>query len=173
MDLRKYIRNIPDFPKPGIQFKDITTLILVPEAFKYAVDQFVNRYRDMKVDALVGIESRGFIFGAVVAYQLGCPFALARKKGKLPYEKISESFALEYGWDVLEMHIDALKKGQKVVIMDDLLATGGTVSAVKKLVERLGAIPIESAFVIELTPLKGRDALHPLPVFSLIQFEEA
>lgn len=173
MDLKKYIRNIPDFPKPGIQFKDITTLILNPEAFKYVIDQFVDRYKNMKIDAIVGIESRGFIFGSAVAYSLQCPLALARKKGKLPYEKISESFALEYGWDVLEMHIDALKENQRVVIMDDLLATGGTVSAVKKLVERLGAIPLEAAFVIELTPLKGRETLHPLPVFSLIQFEDA
>ncbi len=173
MDLSKYIRNIPDFPKPGIQFKDITTLILNPEAFRYTIDQFVNRYKDMNVDAIVGIESRGFIFGSAVAYRLSLPLALARKKGKLPYEKISESFALEYGWDVLEMHIDALKEGQRVIIMDDLLATGGTVSAVKKMVERLGAVPIESAFVIELTPLKGRETLHPLPVFSLVQFEDA
>ncbi len=173
MDLKKYIRNIPDFPKPGIQFKDITTLILNPEAFKYVIDQFVDRYKNMKIDAIVGIESRGFIFGSAVAYCLQCPLALARKKGKLPYEKISESFALEYGWDVLEMHIDALKENQRIIIMDDLLATGGTVSAVKKLVERLGAIPVESAFVIELTPLKGRETLHPLPVFSLIQFEDA
>ncbi|MCX8064444.1 MAG: adenine phosphoribosyltransferase [Candidatus Hydrogenedentes bacterium] len=172
MDLKKYIRNIPDFPKPGIQFKDITTLILNPEAFRYTIDQFVKRYKDMKIDAVVGIESRGFVFSSVVAYHLSCPLALARKKGKLPSEKISESFALEYGWDVLEIHTDALKENQRVVIMDDLLATGGTVSAVKRLVERLGAIPIESAFVIELSSLKGRETLYPLPVFSLVQFED-
>ncbi|MGC8739205.1 MAG: adenine phosphoribosyltransferase [Candidatus Hydrogenedens sp.] len=172
MDLRNIIRNVPDFPKPGIQFKDITTLLLNPQAFQYTIHCFVERYKPLNIDAVVAVESRGFIFGSVIAYNLKCPLVLTRKKGKLPAEKISESFALEYGWDTIEMHIDALKEGQKVVIIDDLLATGGTVSAVVKLVEQLKAIPIEAGFVIELPALKGRKILQPLSVFSLIQFED-
>ncbi len=173
MDLKNIIRNVPDFPKPGIQFKDITTLLLKPEAFQFTVNCFVEHYKSMNIDAIVAIESRGFVFGSTIAYLLKCPLILARKKGKLPYEKISESFALEYGWDTIEMHNDALKEGQHVAIIDDLLATGGTVSAVKKLVERLKAIPMEAGFVIELSPLKGREFLAPLPIFSLAQFEDA
>ncbi len=172
MDLRNFIRNVPDFPKPGIQFKDITTLLLNPQAFQYTIQCFVERYKTLNIDAVVAIESRGFIFGSVIAHTLKCPLVLARKKGKLPAEKISESFALEYGWDTIEMHIDALKEGQRVVIIDDLLATGGTVSAVIKLVEQLKAIPVEVGFVIELPTLKGRETLQPLPVFSLVQFDD-
>ncbi len=172
MDLRNIIRNVPDFPKPGIQFKDITTLLLNPPAFQYTVNCFIERYKTMNIDAIVAIESRGFIFGSVIAYSLKCPLALARKKGKLPAEKISESFALEYGWDTIEMHVDALKEGQRVVIIDDLLATGGTVSAVVKLIEQLKAIPVEAGFVIELPTLKGRETLHPVPAYSLVQFDD-
>ncbi len=172
MDLKNIIRNVPDFPKPGIQFKDITTLLLNPQAFQYTIQCFVERYKTLNIDAIVAIESRGFIFGSVIAHTLKCPLVLARKKGKLPAEKISESFALEYGWDTIEMHVDALKEEQRVVIIDDLLATGGTVSAVIKLVEQLKAIPIEAGFVIELPTLKGRETLQPLPVFSLIQFDD-
>ncbi|HOK09511.1 MAG TPA: adenine phosphoribosyltransferase [Candidatus Hydrogenedens sp.] len=172
MDLKKIIRNVPDFPKPGIQFKDITTLLLNPEAFHYAIDCFVQHYRPMNIQAIVAIESRGFIFGSAIAYLMNIPLVLARKKGKLPYEKISESFALEYGWDTIEMHIDALKEGQRTVIIDDLLATGGTASAVKNLIEQLNAIPVEAGFVVELPALKGRDALTPLPVFSLVQYDD-
>ena len=173
MDLKSIIRNVPDFPKPGVQFKDITTLLLNSEAFQFTVNCFVEHYRSMEIDAIVSIESRGFVFGSAIAYLLKCPLILVRKKGKLPYNKISESFALEYGWDTIEMHNDALKEGQHVIIIDDLLATGGTVSAVKKLIEQLNAIPIEAGFVIELPPLKGREFLAPLPVFSLIQFDDA
>lgn len=172
MDLKNIIRNVPDFPKPGIQFKDITTLLLNPQAFQYTIQCFVERYKALNIDAVVAVESRGFIFGSVIAHTLKCPLVLARKKGKLPGEKISESFALEYGWDTIEMHVDALKEEQRVVIIDDLLATGGTVSAVIKLVEQLKAIPIEAGFVIELPTLKGRETLQPLPVFSLVQFDD-
>ncbi|HOV33846.1 MAG TPA: adenine phosphoribosyltransferase [Candidatus Hydrogenedens sp.] len=173
MDLKSIIRNVPDFPKPGVQFKDITTLLLNPEAFQFTVNSFVEHYKSMDIDAIVSVESRGFVFGSAIAYLLKCPLILVRKKGKLPYEKISESFALEYGWDTIEMHKDALKEGQHIIIIDDLLATGGTVSAVKKLVEKLNAIPMEAGFVIELPTLKGREFLAPIPVFSLVQFEDA
>lgn len=172
MDLKNFIRNVPDFPKPGIQFKDITTLLINPQAFQYTIQCFVERYKTLNIDAIVAVESRGFIFGSVIAHTLKCPLVLARKKGKLPAEKISESFALEYGWDTIEMHIDALKEGQRVIIIDDLLATGGTVSAVVKLVEQLKAIPVEAGFVIELPALKGRETLIPVPVFSLVQFDD-
>jgi len=172
MDLKSIIRNVPDFPKPGIQFKDITTLLLNPQAFQYTIHCFVERYKNLNIDAIVAVESRGFIFGSVIAHTLKCPLVLARKKGKLPAEKISESFALEYGWDTIEMHVDDLKQGQRVVIIDDLLATGGTVSAVIKLVEQLKAIPVEAGFVIELPTLKGRETLQPIPVFSLVQFDD-
>jgi len=172
MDLKSVIRNVPDFPKPGIQFKDITTLLLNPQAFQYTINCFVNRYKSLDIDAIVAVESRGFIFGSAIAYNLKCPLVLARKKGKLPAEKITESFALEYGWDTIEMHVDALKEGQRIVIVDDLLATGGTVSAVVKLVEQLKAVPIEAGFVIELPALKGREILQPLSVYSLVQFDD-
>lgn len=172
MDLKGYIRNVPDFPKPGIQFKDITTLLLRPEAFRFIIDTISARYENRNIEGIVAIESRGFIFGSALAYRLNCPLILARKKGKLPAEKISESFALEYGTDTIEMHTDALRENQRVVIIDDLLATGGTVLAVKKLVERLKAVPLEAVFVIELVPLQGRELLDPLPVYSLVQFDE-
>ncbi len=172
MDLKNIIRNVSDFPKPGIQFKDITTLLLNPPAFQYALNCFIERYKSMGIDAIVAVESRGFIFGSVIAHSLKCPLVLARKKGKLPAEKISESFALEYGWDTIEMHTDSLKESQRVIIIDDLLATGGTVSAVIKLIQQLEAIPIEAGFVVELPVLKGRDVLQPVPVFSLVQFDD-
>lgn len=170
MNIADVIRNIPDFPKPGIQFKDITTLLLNPEAFKYVVDAFAERYADNRPDVIIGVESRGFIFGSVLAYVMGIPFVLARKPGKLPGETISESFELEYGTDAVEIHVDAIQPGAKVLILDDLLATGGTVAAVVRLVERLEATVMEAAFVVELPPLKGREKVAPLPVFSLVEF---
>ncbi len=170
MDIAAVIRNVPDFPKPGVQFKDITTLLLDPDAHRHAIDTFVERYEANKPDAIVGVESRGFIFGSALAYVLGVPFVLARKAGKLPGETISESFALEYGTDTVEMHVDAIQPGWRVLILDDLLATGGTVSAVTRLIKRMDAEPIEAAFVVELPPLKGREKLAPLPVFSLVAF---
>ncbi|HOH30233.1 MAG TPA: adenine phosphoribosyltransferase [Candidatus Hydrogenedentes bacterium] len=170
MDLASVIRNIPDFPKPGIQFKDITTLLLEPEAFRQAIDTFAARYKSYGLHAIAGIEARGFIFGGALAYVLGLPFVLARKPRKLPGDTIQESFALEYGTDTVEMHRDAIQRGQRVLILDDLLATGGTVAAVSRLVERLGGNPVEAAFVIELPLLKGREKVTPLPVFSLVEF---
>ncbi|HDP34505.1 MAG TPA: adenine phosphoribosyltransferase [Candidatus Hydrogenedentes bacterium] len=170
MDIASVIRNVPDFPKPGIQFKDITTLLLHPEAHRQVIDTLAARYRENAPDALVAVESRGFIFGSTLAYVLNVPFALARKPNKLPGDTVSESFALEYGTDTVEMHVDALQPGWRVVIVDDLLATGGTVAAVTRLAARLGATVTEAAFVVELPLLKGREKLAPLPVFSLVSF---
>ncbi|MBI1320796.1 MAG: adenine phosphoribosyltransferase [Candidatus Hydrogenedens sp.] len=170
MDLAPLIRNIPDFPKPGIQFKDITTLLLDPPAFRHIVDTWAERYAAKNVDAIVGVDARGFIFGAALAYKMGLPFVPARKKGKLPGETISEDFALEYGTDTVEVHIDALNEGQRVVIIDDLLATGGTVAAVARLMQKLKVEVVEAAFVVELPPLKGREKLQPLEVHTLVEF---
>lgn len=170
MDLATLIRNVPDFPKPGIEFKDITTVLLKPEAFREIIETWQERYMHQKVDAIVGVEARGFIFGAALAYVMGLPFIPARKKGKLPAETIAEEFELEYGTDTVEIHVDAIQQGQRVVIMDDLLATGGTVAAVARLVRRLGAEIVEAAFVIELPPLKGREKLAGIPVHTLVEF---
>ncbi len=170
MDLASTIRNVPDFPKPGIQFKDITTLLQAPEAFREVVDQWKARYEGQSLDAIVGVESRGFIFGAPLAYVMGLPFVLVRKKGKLPAETISEEFELEYGTDTIEIHVDALKAGQRVLVVDDLLATGGTVEAVVRLLKRVGAEVVEAAFVVELPPLKGREKLAGVPVHTLVEF---
>ncbi len=170
MDLAALIRNVPDFPKPGIQFKDITTLLLEPAALKEVTRLFEERYRDQKLDAIVGIESRGFIFGATLAYAMDLPLVLARKKGKLPADTISVEFSLEYGVDTVEMHKDALKSGQNVLIIDDLLATGGTVAAVAQLVRKLEANIVGAAFVVELPPLNGREKLADIPVESLVEF---
>ncbi len=170
MDLASVIRNVPDFPKPGIQFKDITTLLLVPEAFRFTVDAFLERCALLKPDAVVGIEARGFIFGGALAHAAGLPFVPARKPGKLPADVVRQTFSLEYGTDVIEMHRDALQPGWRVLLVDDLLATGGTAAAAVELVSRLGGEVIEAAFVVELPPLKGREKLAPLPVFSLVEF---
>lgn len=170
MDLAALIRNVPDFPKPGIQFKDITTVLLQPAAVREIVQGWALRYAGYSLDAIVGVEARGFIFGATLAYEMNLPFVPARKKGKLPAETLSESFDLEYGTDTVEMHADALHSGQRVLIVDDLLATGGTVEAVARLVRRIGAEPVEAAFVVELPPLKGREKLAGLPVHSLVEF---
>lgn len=170
IELSSVIRNIPDFPKPGIQFKDVTTLLLHPEAFRQVIDTFKHRYMKNDLDGIVGIEARGFIFGSALAYAMGLPFVLARKPGKLPGETIRESFALEYGTDAVEMHRDAIQPGQRIVIVDDLLATGGTVAAVSSLVGHLGGEVVEAAFVVELPPLGGRAKLAPLAVFSQVEF---
>ena len=170
MDYAALIRNIPDFPKPGIQFKDITTLLQNGPAFKSIIDGWKAKFSDKGLTAIVGADARGFIFGGALAYAMGLPFVLVRKKGKLPGETISESFELEYGTDTLEMHVDSLSSCDKVVIIDDLLATGGTVEAITKMVERLGAEIVEIAFVIELPPLKGREKLTRYPVSSLVEF---
>lgn len=173
MQLEKYIRNIPDYPKPGIQFKDITTLIKEPEVFAYVVDKFANRYKEMGVDIIAGIESRGFILGSAIAYAMGTSFIPIRKKGKLPAETISQEYQLEYGTDTLEIHTDSLKKNQKVILVDDLMATGGTMFAGIKLVEALGAVVTECAFVIDLPELGGSNKIKEAgyEAFSLIEFE--
>jgi adenine phosphoribosyltransferase len=170
MDLAALIRNVPDFPKPGIQFKDITTLLKRGDAFRYIVDGWKTRYAGKNVTAIVGAEARGFIFGAALAYAMELPFVPVRKKGKLPAETLSEDFALEYGTDSVEIHVDALKPDDRVVLVDDLLATGGTMAAIARLVRKLGAQIIEVAFVVELPPLKGREKLQGLPVYSLVEF---
>lgn len=170
MELEKFIRDVPDFPEKGIIFKDITTLLKEPEALKYVIDAMVKRYADKKIDKVVGIESRGFIFGAAVAYHLGCGFVPARKPGKLPAETIREDYTLEYGTNSLEMHTDAIKPGERVAIIDDLLATGGTAVAVAKLVERLKGTVVGIEFLIELDFLNGRDKLKDYDVNSYLHY---
>lgn len=170
MDLENFIRTVPDFPKPGIQFKDITTLLQDAAAFRYVIDSWVARYEDQKVDAIVGADARGFIFGGALAYALQLPFIPVRKKGKLPSATISEDFVLEYASSTLEIHVDAIKRGHRILLVDDLLATGGTMEAAAKLVERLGGLVVEAAFVIELPPLKGRERLGNYSVHSLVEF---
>ena len=170
MDLKNYIRDIPDFPKKGIIFKDITTLLMNGDAFKYAIDQIAEHYKDKNIDLVVGVESRGFIVGAAVAYKLGVGFIPVRKPGKLPYKTIKATYTLEYGTDTIEMHEDAIRRSEKILIVDDLLATGGTASAMIELVTRLGGEVIGIAFIIELSFLNGRNKLQGYEVFSLIQY---
>lgn len=169
--LEKSIRNIPDFPKKGILFRDVTTLIQNREAFKKSVDLLAKKYKGKGFDKVVGVEARGFIFGAAVAHKIGAGFVPVRKKGKLPFKTISASYELEYGTDTLEMHQDAIRPGEKILIIDDLLATGGTVKAVTDLVKQLGGKIGAIAFVIELVDLKGKEKLKDYPVFSLVKFE--
>ena len=171
MDLKKTIRDIPGFPKKGVIFKDITTLLKEAKAFKEAVDLIVEEYKDKKIDTVVSVEARGFIFGAVVGYKLGAGLVPVRKKGKLPYKTNSVTYDLEYGTDTLEIHQDAIKKGDRVLVVDDLLATGGTVKAVTNLIEDMGGEVVGCAFVIELLPLKGRDKLKGYNITSLIRDE--
>ena len=171
MDLRSLIRDVPDFPKPGIVFKDITTLTKDPDGFRAAVDAIAERYADANVDLIVGIESRGFVFGAAVAYRMGLGFVPARKPGKLPASTVSAEYELEYGTDALEIHRDAIGKGQRILIVDDLLATGGTAAATAKLVSGLGGEIIAIAFLIDLAFLGGRDKLAGYEVFSLIEYD--
>lgn len=170
MDLAGLIRNVPDFPKPGIQFKDITTLLLEPAAFRYIIEKWRQMLADNPPDCIVGVEARGFIFGAALALAMDLPFVPARKKGKLPAATIREDFSLEYGVDSVEMHQDAVKPGQRVVIVDDLLATGGTVAAVARLVKRLGGEVSQALFVVELPPLKGREKLQGIPLHCEVEF---
>jgi adenine phosphoribosyltransferase len=168
--LKKVIRDIPDFPKQGILFRDITTLLKDKKSFRNSIDSLAQVIKGKKVDYVVAVESRGFIFGAALAYKLGAGFVPVRKKGKLPAETISASYALEYGTDFLEMHKDALKPNAKILIVDDLLATGGTVAAVCSLSEQLKAKIVGIIFLIELCGLKGRDKLKGYPVYSIIQY---
>ncbi len=168
--IKNSIKSIPDYPLPGITFRDITSLIENGEAFAATIDQFVARYKDKKIDKVVGTESRGFIFGAPLAVALGAGFVPVRKPCKLPRDTIQESYTLEYGTDILQIHCDAINEGETVLLIDDLLATGGTSEASIKLIQRLGGIVLEVAFVIELPDLKGAQKLS-VPHFSLITFE--
>jgi adenine phosphoribosyltransferase len=170
MDLKSRIRNVPDFPKKGIGFKDITTLIGDGPALRTTIAEMKNLFKDVKIDMVVGIESRGFVFASILAHELGIGIVPVRKPGKLPATAIQESYALEYGTDSLEMHKDALKKGQKVLIVDDLLATGGTALATARLVERLEAEIVGCCFVIELDFLSGREKLSKYRVESLVHY---
>ena len=171
--LKDYVTEIPDFPKKGILFRDITTILSSPDGFRMAIDGLVDLLKDVDFDLVVGTESRGFIFGAPVAYALNKGFILVRKKGKLPRETVSESYDLEYGQAEIEMHTDAIKPGQRVVLIDDLIATGGTTEAVVKLVEKEGGVVVKALFVMELAGLKGREKLDGIDVESLIVFEGA
>ena len=170
MDLKNIIREIKDFPKEGIDFKDITTLMQDGDAFKYTIDKFVNELKDKNIDIIVGPEARGFLMGTPVAYALGVGFVPVRKPGKLPYETESYAYGLEYGTDVLEIHKDAIKPGQRVAIVDDLLATGGTMEAAAKLIEKLGGEVVSMQFLIELESLEGREKLSKYNVNSLLQY---
>ncbi len=169
--LKEKIRSIPDFPVKDITFRDITTLMQDADAYQKACDYFYERYKDQEIDKVIGIDARGFIFGSVLAYQLKVGFVPVRKKGKLPYHTINEEYELEYGKAVVEIHEDAIKKGEKVVIIDDLIATGGTVAAAVNLVERLGGEVIECAFLVELPELKGREKLKNKKVFAMLEFD--
>ncbi|MDQ1000942.1 adenine phosphoribosyltransferase [Neobacillus niacini] len=171
MDLMKYITTVPDWPKPGIKFLDITTLMVNGEAYKYATDQIVNFAKEKQIELIVGPEARGFIIGCPVSYSLGVGFAPVRKEGKLPRETIKIHYGLEYGKDVLTIHKDAIKPGQRVLITDDLLATGGTIEATIKLVEKLGGIVAGIAFLIELSYLEGKKKLNGYDVLTLMQYE--
>ena len=173
MDLKKKIRNIPNFPKPGILFRDITTLLQDYEAFKYVIDTLTERCRTLGIDVIVGIEARGFIIGAPVAYNMGASFVPIRKKSKLPSKTISTSYDLEYGSETMEMHNDAIVSGQKVAIIDDLLATGGTAKAAVELVEKINGKVVDIEFIVELTPLNGRKKLEGYNIFSMLSYDEA
>ncbi|MDD5614142.1 MAG: adenine phosphoribosyltransferase [Candidatus Omnitrophica bacterium] len=170
MSLDRYIREVKDFPKPGIGFKDITPLLLDPAAFKSSIELLYEKVKDKKIDKIVAIESRGFIFGSALALKMGVGFVPVRKKGKLPGKCLSYTYALEYGEDTLEIHEDALLKNESVLIIDDLLATGGTAEAVACMVEKLGAKVSLIAFIIELEFLKGKDRLKKFSVISLIKY---
>jgi len=170
MELAEMIRSIPDFPVEGILFRDITTLIKDPDAFQEAVDSLLDSCVGKEIDVVVAIEARGLIFGAPIAYELGAGFVPVRKPDKLPGEKIAASYTLEYGTNILEMHADAIEPGQRVLIVDDLLATGGSAKATAELVERLGGEVVGFVFLIELTDLGGIDELEEYEVFSLIKY---
>ena len=171
--VREHVREVPDFPKKGILFLDITTATKDAKAMQYMTDFLYEQFKDEKIDYVTGIESRGFIFGAAVAYKLGAGFVSIRKPNKLPAETIKEEYSLEYGTDTIEIHADALKKGDRVLVIDDLLATGGTALAACNLVKRIGAEVVASAFIIELDPLKGREKIEAtgVKVVSMLNYD--
>ena len=169
-DLKKYIRDVPNFPKAGIMFRDITPLLANGPAWRDTVERIADRYRN-RVDIILGVESRGFLIGSAVAYALGCGIAVVRKSGKLPAAKFNANYALEYGSDTLEIHQDAFTPGSQVLVVDDLLATGGTAEATIALARQLRGEVVAAAFIIELTFLPGRKRLAPCDVFSLIQYD--
>ena len=170
--IREHIRTVPDWPAPGVMFRDITPLLANPRVFRVLIDQFVHRYFDARPDAIAGLDARGFIIGAVVAYELNVGFVPIRKKGKLPFSTVEETYELEYGSATVEMHTDAVKPGDRVVLIDDLVATGGTMMAGKKLLERLGAQVIEGAAIVDLPELGGSDKLRAagLSLYTLVDF---
>jgi len=170
MDLKSFIRDIPDFPKKGIIFKDITPLLQNPQAFQAVIDQLAQRYQNKNLKAVVAMESRGFIFGAPLALRLGVSFVPVRKPGKLPHKTHQETYDLEYGKDTLEIHQDAVNQGDKVLVLDDVLATGGTAAATVKLVQKAGGEVVEVAFIIHLGFLNGQDKLKSTPTFSIIHY---
>jgi adenine phosphoribosyltransferase len=173
--IKSKIRTIPNWPKPGIMFRDITTLLGDPEGMNRVIDILYNRYKDQKIDIIAGIESRGFIIGSILANKLGVGFVPIRKKGKLPYEVVREEYALEYGTDIIEMHKDAIKYGQRVLIVDDLIATSGTCLAACNLIKKLGGDVTECAFVIELEDLGGKKKMESAgyKIFSVVKYEES
>ena len=169
--IKSKVRSIPDWPIKGVIFRDITTLLLDPPAFKQICTIFYDRYVNEKIDKIVGIDARGFLFGSVLAYKLDIGMIPIRKNGKLPYKTISESYTLEYGEEIIEIHEDAIEKGERVVVIDDLMATGGTISAAANLVEKLGGEIFKCSFVLELPDLNGREKLGNRKVFSIVEFE--
>lgn len=170
MDLKKFIRDIPDFPEPGILFRDITPLLQDVDAFKYTIDRFRDRFQADDLDAIVAIEARGFLFGAPLAYVMGKPIVLVRKPGKLPAKTLSVEYTLEYGSNTVEIHFDSVSPGQRVLVLDDLLATGGTLEASVRLVEQSGGVVSAVGVIIELTELIGRKRLEGYDVISLVQY---
>lgn len=172
MDLRSLIREVPDFPKPGVSFKDVTTLLNEGKALRYAVERMAEHFRDDEPERIVGVESRGFVLGAPLAYELGIGFVLVRKAGKLPAETIGVTYELEYGHDRLEMHADAIEPGQRVLIVDDLLATGGTMEATERLINELQGDIVGFSFLIELAYLGGRARLGDHKALSLVRYDE-
>jgi adenine phosphoribosyltransferase len=170
VDFRAYCRDVADFPKKGIIFRDITNLLKNGPVFKSAIDKMAKHYQTTKIDSIISIEARGFIIGSALAYRLGCGLVPVRKKGKLPWKVYRQSYDLEYGQDHIEVHQDAIEPGQNILIVDDVIATGGTVEAVSKLVKEMQGNIIGAAFLIELTVLKGRERIKDIPVFSLIKY---
>ena len=170
LDLKKYIKDVPDFPKEGILFKDISPLLASPKARSYAIRQLCNHYHDKNIDAVVGIEARGFLLGILLAQALNVPFVMLRKPGKLPGELVNHSYNLEYGTDSLELQKNAVKPGQRVLIHDDVLATGGTAAAAVEIIKQMGAEVVGVNFLMELDDLHGRDQVHEFPVYSLLNY---